>query len=176
MLSWSSQGRRRRQIWLCRGRQERRVLVDIDDIRQGEGPANSEGLRPLLAHIPVRGVEAGVRVARVGVRGTVRHQGMDIPVREHHRPQEHARDTLRPRGETDRNPKELEVLGDGNQRKSHLLVEECVDGMMFGYENAKDTLNYYNLRAEDQIAVKRIVGGLVEETGLKEPIEWRSIH
>ena len=67
-----------------------------------------------------------------------------------------------------RNPKELEILGDGNQEKSYLLVEECVDGMMFGFENAKDTLNYFNLGSEDQITVRRIAEVLVEETGLKD--------
>ncbi len=67
-----------------------------------------------------------------------------------------------------RNPHELEVLGDGNQRKSYLLVDECVDAMMFGFENANDRLNYLNLGAEDQITVRRIVEVLVEETGLKD--------
>ena len=66
-----------------------------------------------------------------------------------------------------RNPEELEVLGDGNQKKSYLLVEECVDGMIFGFKNAKDKLNYFNLGSEDQLEVKRIVELLVEETGLK---------
>jgi UDP-glucose 4-epimerase len=67
-----------------------------------------------------------------------------------------------------RNPLELEVLGDGNQKKSYLLVDECVDAMMFGFKNAKDRLNYFNLGAEDQITVRRIVEVLVEETGLKD--------
>ena len=67
-----------------------------------------------------------------------------------------------------RNPAELEVLGDGNQEKSYLLVDECVDGMVFGYENAQDAVNYYNLGAEDQITVRRIVEVLLEETGLKD--------
>jgi UDP-glucose 4-epimerase len=66
-----------------------------------------------------------------------------------------------------RNPKELEVLGDGKQRKSYLLVEECVDGMLFGFKHTKDGLNYFNLGAEDQITVKRIVEVLLEETGFK---------
>jgi UDP-glucose 4-epimerase len=66
-----------------------------------------------------------------------------------------------------RDPKELEVLGDGKQRKSYLLVEECVDGMLFGFKNAKDDLSYFNLGAEDQITVGRIVEVLLEETGLK---------
>jgi len=60
----------------------------------------------------------------------------------------------------------LEVLGDGNQRKSYLLVEETVDGMFFGFERAKDQLNYFNLGSSDQITVRRIVEILVEEAGL----------
>ena len=65
-----------------------------------------------------------------------------------------------------RDPKTLEVLGDGKQQKSYLLVEECVDGMVFGFKNAGDKLNYFNLGAEDQITVRRIVEILLEETGL----------
>lgn len=63
--------------------------------------------------------------------------------------------------------KTLEVLGDGRQMKSYLLVEECVDGMIYGFKHAKDRLNYFNLCANDQITVKRIVDVLVEESHLK---------
>ncbi|MGD9962909.1 MAG: NAD-dependent epimerase/dehydratase family protein [Thermoplasmata archaeon] len=66
-----------------------------------------------------------------------------------------------------RDPKKLEVLGDGKQRKSYLLVDECVDAMVYGFEHAKDRVNYFNLGAEDQITVKRIVEILVQETKLK---------
>jgi UDP-glucose 4-epimerase len=65
-------------------------------------------------------------------------------------------------------PRSLEVLGDGKQRKSYMLVEECVDGMLFGFKKAKDRLNYYNLCADDQITVKKIVEILVRETKLKK--------
>jgi UDP-glucose 4-epimerase len=64
-------------------------------------------------------------------------------------------------------PKTLEVLGDGKQQKSYLLVEECVDGMLYGFKHAKEKLNYFNLCANDQIYVKRIVDILVKETKLK---------
>ncbi len=66
-----------------------------------------------------------------------------------------------------RNPSELEVLGDGKQEKSYMLVEECVDGMLYGHEHAREKLNYFNLGAEDQITVRRIVEVLLEETGLE---------
>ena len=63
--------------------------------------------------------------------------------------------------------KSLEVLGDGKQRKSYLLVEECVDGMVYGFKHAKDELNYFNLGVGDQITVKRIVEILLEEAKLR---------
>jgi len=66
-----------------------------------------------------------------------------------------------------KDPKKLEVLGDGKQKKSYLMVEECVDGMIYGFKHAKDKLNYFNLGAEDQVMVKRIVDILLEETKLK---------
>lgn len=65
------------------------------------------------------------------------------------------------------NRKVLEVLGDGKQKKSYMLAEECVDGMIYGFKHAKDKVNYFNLCADDQIAVKRIVEILVEETRIK---------
>lgn len=67
-----------------------------------------------------------------------------------------------------KDPRTLEVLGDGKQRKSYLLVEECVDGMIFAFRHAKDKVNYYNLGAEDQITVKRIVEILLEEARLPD--------
>ncbi len=66
-----------------------------------------------------------------------------------------------------KNPRRLEVLGNGKQRKSYMLVEECVDGMVFGLRNARDRLNYFNLCAEDQTSVKDIVKILIDETHLK---------
>jgi UDP-glucose 4-epimerase len=42
-----------------------------------------------------------------------------------------------------------------------------VDGMIYGFKHAKDRLNYFNLCANDQITVKRIVDVLVEESHLK---------
>jgi len=44
-----------------------------------------------------------------------------------------------------RDPSRLEVLGDGNQQKAYLLVDELVDAMLFIRGKAKDKLNYYNI-------------------------------
>ena len=66
-----------------------------------------------------------------------------------------------------KDPKKLEVLGDGKQRKSYVLVDECVDGMIYGWKHSRDKVNYFNLGAQDQIAVKDIVKILLEETRLR---------
>ncbi len=55
-----------------------------------------------------------------------------------------------------RSPRRLEVLGDGNQRKSFLKVEECVDGMLFSVRNLKERLNVLNLGSKDQVSVAEI--------------------
>ena len=67
------------------------------------------------------------------------------------------------------NPRVLEILGDGKQEKSYLLVNECVDAMFYVLENAKggDRVNVYNIGPNDQISVRRITQILVEELGLK---------
>jgi UDP-glucose 4-epimerase len=55
-------------------------------------------------------------------------------------------------------PEELEILGDGKQAKPYLHVSECVDGMLYAWQNLRsDELNYFNLgcagaTTTDQIA------------------------
>jgi UDP-glucose 4-epimerase len=51
---------------------------------------------------------------------------------------------------------ELEVLGDGKQSKPYLFVTDCVDGMLFGVDHAKDKLNVHNLAPLDATSVARI--------------------
>jgi UDP-glucose 4-epimerase len=65
-----------------------------------------------------------------------------------------------------KNPNELEILGDGSQEKSYLLVEECVDAMIFAVEKAKEKVNIFNLGSDDQVVVRRIGELIVEEMGL----------
>lgn len=66
-----------------------------------------------------------------------------------------------------KDPTRLEILGNGKQRKSYLLIEECVDAMFFAVKNSGEEVNIFNLGSEDQIEVSRIAGILVEELELK---------
>ncbi|MFA4820524.1 MAG: NAD-dependent epimerase/dehydratase family protein [Candidatus Aenigmatarchaeota archaeon] len=65
------------------------------------------------------------------------------------------------------NPKELEILGDGNQSKSYMLVDDCVAGMLFAIEHASDKVNIFNLSTTDSITVDKIAEIVIKEMQLK---------
>ncbi|MFO7618162.1 MAG: NAD-dependent epimerase/dehydratase family protein [Thermoplasmata archaeon] len=63
--------------------------------------------------------------------------------------------------------KRLEILGDGTQTKPYLEVGDCVDGMLFGWENSSEPVNLFNLGTEGWTSVTRLAEIVVEECGLK---------
>lgn len=70
-------------------------------------------------------------------------------------------------------PGNLDVLGDGTQRKSYLLVEELVDAMLFIRDHACDKLNYYNIGADDEgVTVRFIAEKVVEKVAPKARISF----
>ncbi len=69
-----------------------------------------------------------------------------------------------------KNPRELEILGDGSQRKSYLYVEDCVDAIVFGYENRKKDVEIFNIGSEDWINVRHIADIIVEEMHLRDVV------
>jgi UDP-glucose 4-epimerase len=71
-----------------------------------------------------------------------------------------------------KNPAELEILGDGQQQKSYLLVDECIDSILYAIEHANERVNIFNLGSTDHISVKRIAEIIVEEMKL-ENVEFK---
>jgi len=67
-----------------------------------------------------------------------------------------------------KNPKELEILGDGKQTKSYLLVDDCVDAMLYVYEHSKEQFNVFNLGCSDRIDIMTIAKILVKKMGLND--------
>jgi UDP-glucose 4-epimerase len=65
------------------------------------------------------------------------------------------------------NPDELEILGDGTQRKSYLYIDDCIDAMLFGIEKAKEKVEIFNIGSEDWVEVKEIADIVSQEMGLK---------
>jgi UDP-glucose 4-epimerase len=67
-----------------------------------------------------------------------------------------------------RNPRELEILGDGEQQKNYFLVEECIEGMHWAVERSSAQFDVFNLGRADTITAKEIAAIVVEEMGLRD--------
>jgi UDP-glucose 4-epimerase len=72
----------------------------------------------------------------------------------------------------ERNPKELEILGDGNQQKSYLHVNDAVDATWFAIRNSKKGFDVFNVGCEEKITVKKIAHLIVSTLGL-EDVEYK---
>jgi UDP-glucose 4-epimerase len=67
-----------------------------------------------------------------------------------------------------KNPKELEILGDGTQKKSYLHVKDCVNATILTAEKLSKDFDVFNVGSEEQISVKEIAELIVKEMGLKD--------
>ena len=67
-----------------------------------------------------------------------------------------------------RNPKQLEILGDGRQTKSYLHIDDCINAILKACKTAKDTVEVFNLGSDDQIEVARIAEIVSEEMNLDD--------
>ena len=67
-----------------------------------------------------------------------------------------------------KNPKELEILGDGKQQKPYLHATEVCDGIIHGLEHSNEQVNLFNLGCDSNTTVTRIAEMVIEELGLKD--------
>jgi UDP-glucose 4-epimerase len=86
-------------------------------------------------------------------------------------------DKVRKRGRTvisdfiyklQQNPAELEILGNGQQAKSYLLSQDCVNAMLYCVEHAREGYNVFNLGCDDQLSVNEIARMVCEALGLAD--------
>ncbi|MDD2637676.1 MAG: NAD-dependent epimerase/dehydratase family protein [Methanothrix sp.] len=68
----------------------------------------------------------------------------------------------------EQDPKTLEILGSGKQRKSYLLVSDCVDAMIFSQNSARGRVNIFNIGSQDSVDVTEIADVVAEKMNLKE--------
>lgn len=74
-------------------------------------------------------------------------------------------------------PARLRVLGDGQQRKSYLYVQDCIDAMLHvtrqgTAKNAKHHTQIYNLGTPEYVQVNQSIGYLCAELGLQPKLEF----
>ena len=56
-----------------------------------------------------------------------------------------------------KNKRTLKALGDGNQKKSYLHVNDCINAIFIGIKKSKDRINIFNLGTEEYISVKESI-------------------
>ena len=65
-----------------------------------------------------------------------------------------------------KNPKELEILGNGKQSKEYLYVKDCVEGMMTGWRKAPGAVQAFNLGQPRQTLVDEVADIVTTEMKL----------
>ena len=65
-----------------------------------------------------------------------------------------------------KNPKEIEILGNGKQSKEYLYVKDCVEGIMTGYRKSKGPGEAFNLGMPTQTLVDQVADIVMAEMGL----------
>jgi len=63
-------------------------------------------------------------------------------------------------------PRHIEVLGNGRQRKSYLDVQDCIDAILTALERARDPVNIFNLGTQDHCTVDDSLGWISAALGV----------
>ena len=71
-----------------------------------------------------------------------------------------------------KDPKILQVLGNGTQKKSYLHIDDCISGILFAIEAAQEKVNIFNLASEGTTNVKTIAEEVVKKMGLSSKISY----
>lgn len=53
------------------------------------------------------------------------------------------------------NPNNVEVLGDGQQRKSYLYIQDCIDALLLAVDRAPEQINIFNLGTDEYCTVNQ---------------------
>lgn len=71
-----------------------------------------------------------------------------------------------------KDPVELEVLGNGEQCKPYVYVKDLVEGILFVIDHTNESYNVYMLGSDTRTKVKEIAAMVIEEMGLKAKIRY----
>jgi UDP-glucose 4-epimerase len=66
------------------------------------------------------------------------------------------------------NDKELEILGNGEQKKSYLYVKDGVDGIFYALDHFNEKVNIFNLGHKDHMNVLKVADIVCDELKLKD--------
>jgi len=68
-----------------------------------------------------------------------------------------------------KNSKQLEILGDGTQKRSYIYIDDAIEATLIAYNMAAGKrFEVYNVGSEDYITVKKVANIVVNTLGLKD--------
>lgn len=70
--------------------------------------------------------------------------------------------------------KTLEILGDGNQNKSYLYIDDCINALIFALNQFDSGLEIFNVGSDDQVDTNTIAKIIIDELGLSPKIKYSS--
>jgi UDP-glucose 4-epimerase len=70
------------------------------------------------------------------------------------------------------NPRELQVLGNGRQRKSYLYVQDCIEAMLLALRSGKEGVNIFNLGTDQYCQVNDSIGWITSHLGLAPALRY----
>lgn len=70
------------------------------------------------------------------------------------------------------NPGNLRVLGNGQQRKSYLYIQDCIDAIFFAMSHANDKVNVFNLGTNEYCQVNDSIGWICDYLNMNPAREY----
>lgn len=70
------------------------------------------------------------------------------------------------------NPTQLQVLGNGKQRKSYLYIQDCIDAILVAVEKGIDKVNIFNLGVDGYCEVNDSIGWICQTLGFRPKLEY----
>ncbi len=71
-----------------------------------------------------------------------------------------------------KNNNELEVLGNGKQRKSYLHIEDCIDAILIAISKEKESINIFNLGTNEYCEVNDSISYISERLSLRPKLKY----
>ncbi|MCB9062445.1 MAG: NAD-dependent epimerase/dehydratase family protein [Halobacteriovoraceae bacterium] len=65
-----------------------------------------------------------------------------------------------------KDPSQMEVLGNGKQRKSYLYIQDCIDAILTTIDRATENVNIYNLGTDEYCQVNDSINWITKSLGL----------
>ena len=70
------------------------------------------------------------------------------------------------------NNEELKVLGNGEQKKQYLYIQDLIDAILFIIKNSQEKINYFNIGPDSHTKVKDIAKFIIKEMNVNAKIKY----